>query len=86
MQAFESAIFLSFEIREKGGENPPREDQPFKPRLAPKNAQLPQFHSLIYLTPGVLEHLVDVVALRDVALQHATDEVDALVAQRVGHP
>lgn len=38
-----------------------------------------------HLAPWVLQNLVDVVSLLDVAVQHATNEIDALVADCVRH-
>lgn len=38
-----------------------------------------------YLAPWVLQNLVDIVSLLDVAIQHAADEVDTIVANCVRH-
>ena len=47
--------------------------------------KLPRKKKSLSLTPRVRQHLVDVETLLDIAVEHAADEVDTLVAEGVGH-
>lgn len=54
----------------------------FSLRYSSETPRLISFH----LAPRMLKHLLDIVSLRDVAVEHAANEVNALVANRVWYP
>ena len=69
--------------------NPPAMLYPNRPPLSFPFAEFSEFRRLSlvivleHLTPGMLKDLVDIVPLRKVTIQHAANEIDALLTDGV---
>lgn len=70
----------------EGVHKPTLKKLPWRPLRSLFLARIGRHTSVVpNLAPWVLQNLGDIVSLFDVAIQHATDEVDTLITDRVRH-